>query len=365
MKVAIVGAGIGGLSLAWALRRRGVAVTLFDQGAIPNPVSSSHDEHRITRHTYAGLPGYAALMPAAFRTYETLWGDLGRTHYLPTGLVYLSRVEGDNYGPVSAELDGLGIGHRRLDADELAARFPFISPEGLNSAFEAGGAGVLFASRIVTDLVRWLGENGADLRPHSRVTAVDFDRGVVRTTDGEHSADVVVVAAGAWLSDLVPGLAGRLVASRQLVLYLQPPAHHAEAWGRAPVIVDVAGDHGAYILPPRDGTRLKIGDHVFSRRGHGSDDRLATDEDVAPVLGALRGIVRDVDRYTILERKVCYYTVAEDERFVVEPQGQAGWVLSACSGHGFKLGPLVGERLAAALVGEVPAASISRELAGL
>src|SRR4051794_38488005 len=38
MKVAIVGAGIAGLSLAWALHKRGVAVSLFDQGAIPNPV---------------------------------------------------------------------------------------------------------------------------------------------------------------------------------------------------------------------------------------------------------------------------------------------------------------------------------------
>jgi len=365
MKVSIVGAGIAGLSLAWALRRRGVDVTVFDQGAIPNTVSSSFDEHRITRHTYAGLEGYGPLMVPTFALYEQLWRDLKRSHYLSTGAVYVSRKDEDYYGPTALELDGLGIGHRPVSIEELETRLPFVNLDGVRSAFEAEGAGILFARRIVEDLARWLGENGADLRPNSRVTSVDPEAGTV-TVDGQVvGADVVVVAAGAWIGDLLPAHAQMAVPSRQLVLYLEPPAQYADAWAAAPVVVDMGTEYGAYVLPPREGTRLKIGDHVFTRRGHGSDDRVASEADVKPVLAALNRAFRDAADYKILERRVCYDTVTDDERFIVEPIGGAGWVVSACSGHGFKLGVTVGDTLARALVGEISGAAATRYLAGL
>ncbi len=62
-KALIVGGGIAGLSAAWALARRGVAVELFEQGTLPNPRGSSYDEHRIIRHAYGQMEGYARLMP--------------------------------------------------------------------------------------------------------------------------------------------------------------------------------------------------------------------------------------------------------------------------------------------------------------
>ncbi len=134
VKVAIVGAGIGGLSLAWALSKRGAAVELFDKGPIPNPVSSSFDEHRITRHTYGGLSGYGALMPHAFSAYDALWTDLGVLHYLPTGIAVIGRTESGWYEQTARELDAMGIGHRPLGADEIARRLPMIAPDGITTA---------------------------------------------------------------------------------------------------------------------------------------------------------------------------------------------------------------------------------------
>ncbi|KKC36671.1 FAD-dependent oxidoreductase [Devosia epidermidihirudinis] len=364
MKVSIVGAGIAGLSLAWALRKRGVDVALFEAGAIPNPISSSFDEHRITRHSYGSMPGYGALMPSAFATYDQLWADLGATHYLPTGMVYVSRTDDEWYARGAVELDRLGVSHRQLGRDEIASRLPMLRGDGIIGAFEAGGSGMLFAQRIVTDLARWVGENGVELHPHTRVSEVDPEAGTLVADGVRHDADVVVVAAGAWLPSLLPETADRLVPSRQLLLYLEPPAALAKAWSEAPIIVDQGAGHGAYVLPPRGGTRLKIGDHVFTRRGHGDDDRIGTDEDVAAVLGAANAIFAGFGDYTILERKVCYYTVSADESFAVEPIGGAGWLLSACSGHGFKLGPLIASGLADAIVGARDAAGVPDWAAG-
>ncbi len=365
MRVSIVGAGIAGLSLAWALAKRGAQVALFEQGDIPNPVSSSHDEHRITRHSYGGLSGYGALMPLAFETYEALWADLGVRHFHPATLVYIGRRATDWPAATARELDAAGIRHRPLSQAALAEAVPMIRTAGVVEAFEAEGAGELFAARIITSLAAWLKEAGVALHPRTSVRSVDPQSGRVVTDRGVFDADVVVVAAGAWVLDLVPAAAPRLTPSRQTVLYLKPPERFAAAWRTAPIIVDTGLSHGAYVLPPREGTRLKIGDHVFTREGHGGDDRVASARDIAPVEAAARESFVDFDDYTLLEAKVCYYTVTEDERFVVEPIGPAGWLLSACSGHGFKLAPLIATRLADALVGRIGLDRVSGFAAGL
>jgi len=362
--VAIIGGGIGGLSLAWALHKRGARVSLYEQGPIPNPASSSFDEHRITRHTYGGLSGYGALMPHAFHTYDELWRDLGETHYLPTNLVYVGRRASDWYQATAGELDAMGIAHRPLEKSEITARLPMLRSDGIVQAFEAEGAGMLFASRIVTALARWLAEAGVALHPHSRVSDVDPEAGSFIVNGERRSADAVVIAAGAWLPALYPAARPRLTPSRQVMLYVRPPAELVVAWAAAPVLVDQGVTHGAYILPPRGGTRLKIGDHVFTRRGDGSDDRIATSEDVAGVRTAASEIFAGFERYELLEAKVCYYTVTDDERFVVEPIGAKGWLLSACSGHGFKLGPLIASGLADAITGRRDAAEVTAWAAG-
>jgi glycine/D-amino acid oxidase-like deaminating enzyme len=370
MRVSIIGGGISGLSLAWSLRRRGVAVSLFEQGSIPNPVSSSFDEHRITRHVYGGLEGYGALMPHAFAAYDRLWADLGVSHYHPTGMVFIAREPMDWYDRAAAELDQLSIAHRPLSAEDISVRLPMMRQDGIFGAFQAEGAGMLFASRIVTDLAKWLADHGADLHPHSRVDSFDPQTARVVANGRTHDADILVIAAGAWLPKLHPAAAGRLVASRQTVIYLRPPPDLAEAWAGAPVIADAGQGQGSYFLPPREGTRLKVGGHSFTRLGDGDDDRDPRDSDVSPVLAdAARALAR-FDEYEIFQPKVCYYTVTEDERFVVEPIGSVAWVLSACSGHGFKLGPLIASGLADALTGgrdasELPDWAAGRALAAV
>ncbi len=58
MKAIIVGGGIMGLSAAWALRNLGASVTLVEQGALPNPLGSSVDDHRLIRYPYGAARGY-------------------------------------------------------------------------------------------------------------------------------------------------------------------------------------------------------------------------------------------------------------------------------------------------------------------
>ena len=368
-KALIVGGGIAGLSTAWALARRGVQVELFEQGPLPNPRASSYDEHRITRHAYGAMEGYAHLMPEAFRVWDQLWQAIGTSHFEPCGAVYFLRddVTGDDAGWLAGtqrSLGQMGIGYRDIPLDDVARRFPMVLPDGLVRVVETDGAGMLFPVRILTDLVVLLGRLGVTLRTGTRVSEVDVEHGRVVADGRVHEGDVVVVAAGAWADRLLPDIKGVAVPSRQAVLYLSPPPDLAQAWSTAPVMLDLRSDGGLYTLPPRRGTRLKVGDHVFSRTGDPDEDRIANAHDLERLWPAARETYRDLDRYAVLEPKACFYTVTEHEEFLVRPAGAAGWMISACSGHGFKLGALMGELVGRAITGEMPADEVADLAAG-
>lgn len=350
-RVIIVGAGINGLATAWALIRRGYNVELFDKGPIPNPVASSYDEHRVTRHCYGEMRAYAEKMPEAFRLWDELFSDIGARHFDPLPLVAFEREPGGWIDASIADVERIGTGWREIPLDNIARDYPMIRTDGLTRAVEFGGAGALFPIRILTDLVVHLAARGVVFHQGVDVTSVDPEAGLIVAGGKTHSADHIVIAAGAWVTRLLPELAHRLVPSRQAVMFLAPPPALASSWRTAPLFVDLGLRSGTYVLPPRPGTRLKIGDHVFSRRGNPDASRIASDADVERLIAACRLAYTDFDAYTPLERKACYYTVTDDEHFVIGAVGSRGTVISACSGHGFKLAPLSGEE-AARLVDE-------------
>ncbi len=337
--ILIVGGGINGLASAWTLVRKGYRVSLFDQGPIPNPVSSSFDEHRITRHAYGPMHAYAERMPQAFTLWDQLFDDIGARHFEPMPMIAFEREDTGWIGPSLDDMSAMGIGWRELDPAQFGAEHPLIRTGGVTRAVELSGSGMLFPSRIVTDLVVHLAARGVRFYPHTKVEEIGFETGSFSAGGMTHVGDHIIIAAGAWVNRLLPDTTGELVPSRQTVVFLAPPQDLAALWARAPIYLDLDAETGTYVLPPRPGTRLKIGDHRFSRTGDPDAPRIASEDEVANLIEAGHLAFTDFDRYTVLERKACYYTVTEDEHFAIRPAGRRATLLSACSGHGFKLAP--------------------------
>jgi sarcosine oxidase len=84
LRTIIVGGGIMSLCSAWALQRAGHRVVLYEQGPIPNPLGSSHDQHRLIRYAYGAMTGYARMVVQAYAAWRRLWDDLGHSHYRET-----------------------------------------------------------------------------------------------------------------------------------------------------------------------------------------------------------------------------------------------------------------------------------------
>lgn len=346
----VLGAGIMGLSAAWGLARRGFTVRIVEQDEVPNPRGASVDHHRLIRHAYGSQAGYMRMVDPAYAAWDHVWHDIGETLHIPTGVLAVSGSAKGWLGESRATLAADGLAFEDLTAAAVAARFPIFTESGIGTAFHMKPGGVLLAGRIVGGLARHLAARGVTIE-HARATAVDPARASLRLADGtERGADLLVVAAGPWAPRLIPAVLGpRVVASRQILVLLEPPPQHREAWAKAPMLLDLAEDGGFYAVPPVAGTPLKIGDHRFSRAGDAeADPRGATAAEAEEILAFARPRLRDVAGYRILDARACYYDVEDRERFVVEPATPRCLVMSGFTGHGFKFGPLLGLALAAA-----------------
>ena len=355
-RVVVVGGGILGLATAWALARRGHAVTLLEAApALPAVGGSSNDEGRIIRHAYGTMAGYASLMPAAFAAWRALFAATGQDRLVPMRAVYALRDDGPWAAAVAATQAAAGLGFRELDELELTA-LPMLGREGLRRAVEIEGSGILLARPILLDLVALLPRLGVDLRCGAKV--VRIAPGQVTLADGARlCTEVVIAAAGPALPQLLPEAAAEagLRVSLQSLAYLEPPADLAAAWRAAPLLLcrlpgQAAG--GVYVLPPRAGTRLKIGDYATDTPGEAWRDDPAHPPHAtrcAALLEAGAQAIADFARYRVLEQRHSLYTMAPEDRFVLRPAMEGVWLASACSGHGFKLAPLMALGLAAGL----------------
>lgn len=357
----ILGAGIMGLSTAWSLLRQGFSVQVIDQAPPPNPLGSSVDHHRLIRHAYGAQRGYMRMVDAAFAAWDDLWADLGEVLYIRSGVLALDDTAGEWVRTTRAALLEDERQHENLTAAQVAARFPYLSGEGITDAFFCEAGGVLLADRIVAGLARHILARGAVIE-QGRAVAIDAERATLTLEGGAtRGADVLVVAAGPWIPRLLPELARRVTPSRQVVVRLEAPS---EAWAGAPMLLDLAAEGGFYLVPPVAGTPIKIGDHSFSLIGDPDEDRTPDPREVERIMAYARRRIPGLDGFVKLGAATCFYDVEPDERFVVERLAPRAWVMSGFSGHGFKFGPVLGQKLAAAIAQPERAATLPAWAAG-
>jgi sarcosine oxidase len=320
VKVSVVGAGVMGLAAARAVAQRGHDVTVYEQFELEHTRGASHGSSRIFRLSYPEEE-WVALAQRAFELWRELESESGVQLLELYGLVDVEPDAGNRLDALGAR----GVAHEVLRADEVRDRFGFEYRDVERLVFTPD-AGISLADRTVNTLASEAKRHGAEIREHSRIESL-----------GDVPGDCVVVTAGGWAPKLLASVGVELEArpTRETVAYF--------AGEPIPSLIDTLEGHQFFALTA-PGIGLKAGRHHAGR---------PTDPDVDP--GPDSETIRNIGDWiarrlphvdaTPLRVETCIYTNIDQDRFVCERHGRY-IVGSACSGHGFKFAPAVGEILA-------------------
>jgi sarcosine oxidase len=359
--VAIVGLGAMGSACAYHFARRGARVLGLDRFAPPHALGSSHGETRIIREAYFEDPCYVPMVQRSYGLWRELEQAAGERLLLQTGGLMAGPADGVLVRGAQASADAHGLPHERLDAREIARRFPVLTPREDVVAIWEPRAGVLFPEACVRAHLSLAARAGAELRTDEPVLEwhASGEGYEVVTSRGRFLAGRVVLAANAWLGRLLPGVKLPLTVTRQSLFWFAPrEAPERFAPGRLPIYIwEHQPDLFFYGFPAFAG-EIKVARHLGGRPSDPDTlDRTIGAQETAPHRAFLAACMPGGDG-ELRRSAVCMYANTPDGHFVIDrhPEHRSVLVLSACSGHGFKFSSAIGELATRMLMdGETPA----------
>jgi sarcosine oxidase subunit beta len=351
--VAVVGAGVAGLSAAVHLAQRGCQVTVLEKGQVAS--ASSGLSVGVYTRNYADRPNIVLRMHAV-RELEQLRDDHG-LEMNAIGYLRLARTdEGrDELASGLALQHELGVTDGELlDGDEIARIVPDMDCAPFTSALWMPTDGYLDGHGLCMlyyDLARDL---GVDIRVNAAVTAAGRGatrRHVLHTSRGDVEADVVVNAAGAW-ADRIGEMLGapfEVNPERHQVCVV----HRSKPFGyTVPEVMDYvpgSGDNGLWFRQERE-DQLLVGLHsnetVGAHRADPDSYFRGVDADHHEVLAEmLLERLPKLEDLTLQTGWSGIYPVSADSQIVVGPSSPDPTVVIAggLGGVGVHTAPAVGQ----------------------
>lgn len=408
--VLIIGSGVFGLTTAAALSKRpafkDTTITVVDDtcgtGRFPATDCASVDTSRIIRADYSDS-AYSALAAEAQLQWREQGDDQlgGQGRYDESGFVLAAnntgkRADGrktgldyvkDSWKNVVAVTEKMGLPKEKIKVLESREALQ----KQLNTAGSPGDWGYLNRFSGWADAGKSMEWFSARVQAEGRVKFVDAKvrelltegRKVVgaKLSNGkELRAKWVMVAAGAWSSDLVD-LRGRVEATGHVLGYMDITDAEQEELGKRPVILNLTT--GVFIITPKDNV-LKIARHGY---GYLNPEVITTalpatpDHKREPIVasrpctyrdGASNAMPHEADQLFRrglrdfipgegLEQRpwkgarVCWYSDTKDADWLVDWHG-GGWenlfIATGDSGHGFKFLPVIGDKIVDIMLGQ-------------
>ena len=386
----VVGLGAVGSFAIRALSKtpgRWLGIERFSLGS--HAQGSSHGRTRIFRRAYFEHPHYVPWIDysiQAFKELETSW-QTSLMEECGTLLLAPSTGQGTKPPPLLAASLRAATEHNvpihLLDPSELAKEYPqFCYKHEMVGLFEPG-AGFLRPERVIQAAQDdALASGNATLREHTKVKKIhlqDDQKLVLRLeVDGveeEIVTDTVLLAAGAWMSEFVPEWAPLLKVTRQIQGWIDT-AHHGDLYTMKKMpawymetpdcklpIYGVPADANITMSSNESDSNdssiarnwIKVGTHCNPVRVTNlavPSLKTITKEEYAELqlvstLGLASTTWKDNNDNNsfpkLVDVKPCLYTMTPDSHFLIGSPRPNVFAVSACSGHGFKMAPALGQ----------------------
>jgi len=359
--IAVIGAGAFGGWTALELCRRGARVTLLDAWGPGHSRSSSGDATRIIRGVYGPDKVYVDWVARSFPLWRQAEARWGVTLYQRTGCLWMCGDDDAYVRTCLPHFTHAGLAIEELSLAEARKRFPQFALDGVGSTFYEAEAGYLLARRACRTVAAAVAAEGGDVRLASAAPGPIANGRLERLdlADGSAlAADLYVFACGPWLGSLFPEVVGerRILPTRQEVFYFGPPPGDPRFDDTAcPVWIDLSGERIYYGIPGNEHRGFKVADDT---RGDAFDPTL-TERTLTPsLLAAARAAMARrfpaLAGAPLVETRVCQYENTSDGHLLFDRHPEAAnlWLLGGGSGHGFKLGPALGEYAAETILGD-------------
>lgn len=354
-----------GLASAWALARRGAAVTVVERFGHVHDRGSHSGYTRVIRQAYHEGSAYVPLVQRADAEWVALQERTGKALFDRCGVVLFGSQHDEELRSAIETCRRCELPHEVVSGAEARSRWPFVMPDDWRLCFDPSG-GYLRVGPCMDAMAVEARQAGTELRYGVRVQAIERESELrVRLDDGSTiGTDRVVVAAGAWLPELCPTLLPKTIErSRRILAWTDPAPQHQHALAKIPAWGAYTADGFFYGFPygSEGVTGLKVAVHTSTA--------LDLDEPVDPETVDRTAHARDLDPlHEVLAKHLptgqgrtvathaCLYTRTPSWDFVLDrlPDDPRVVIAGAFSGHGFKFAPAVGEHVADLLLNEVP-----------
>ena len=365
-RIVIIGAGIIGLSTAYALLRKGQSrVIVLEQAMVDHERSASHGFSRLLRFEYGADSLYAHMVRLSFERWRRFEQEMGRTLYIRSGVLTLGRKD-DDFTRASYEiLRDMQLPVEQLQRDECHRRFPQFDTSAFNLFIYNAEGGILRASQCLQALRDRIRDLGGEIREDCRVTHLahgELSRPLhLYLRSGEKlTADRVVLAIGAWVHSLLDYTKFPLRVTRQYLLYFAGLSPDVFATGRFP----------AFLFDNLYGFPIHQGCHGWVKAASHQPGALISPEDKTPpdqvalarIRHQLNKLLPALHSAQLARVDSCMYDLSPDGDFILDhlPNDPRVSVASGLSGHAFKFGLLLGELLSSLVCDTRPVVPMER-----
>lgn len=326
MNIGIVGTGVMGLSTALACHQRGHLATLYDQHTPLHTQGSSHGNSRIVRLDYPD-PFYLEIMLQGYPLWSQINLLLQKPIFTESGIVTFGNPQTPDLQTLEQGLIANNIPYDRLDHTQTI--FPALHLSTNEIAIHNPVAGWANADLFRQTATEFLLSHG-----HRRIQTHLPDPSSVKK---DH--DALILTLGAWSKEL---LSLPVTVNCQSFAYLRVanPAEHTKVW------ID-SNEHGIYGFPPESPTTdlIKFGVHSPGPEVDPTNPGRPVSEEKLELLRQFARSKFNITNPELINPQSCLYTNTSNTDFLWGEYSPGIFWASACSGHGFKFGPWIGERL--------------------
>ena len=354
-----VGGGIFGLTSAITLNKRGYSVGLLNPNTIPHHLAASTDISKLVRMEYGSDKEYFQMAKICIEKWHE-WNDLFNEElYQEIGFLMLSKENIDTKKN-SYERDSIhnlidaGYSPHRMDAKTIKEKFPAINTNTYIDGSFNPKAGHVASGRVIECLANYARSLGVHI--HERQTAFRFniEKGqlnAVETKEGQtFKCGHLIVAAGAHTPFLLPELTPHMRSTGHPVFWLKPTNQKLFSPPLLPNFTADISDTGWYgfAYNPKHGV-VKLGKHTDGLHidPNGARQEITKNE-IQDLREFLKVTFPDLEKAPLVYTRRCLYTDTHDGHFWIDnhPEIKGLSVSSGGSGHGFKMGPILGEMTA-------------------